>query len=291
MRDAPLGHNGGPLLHKLTTKQKVELIRRIMEMPDLTAAQKCVGVGIVVEADREGSAEVTTKRLQAFASVSDRETVYRATKVLATKNVIQTIKEKGKPNRFRVMPTHVTEAIIEAFHEKRGSRVEPDGLQDGHAVGFDRTSQDQPVGFDRTSRVEPDGLQPTGAKESFPPHPPSKKITTTRGEVENTSAQARAHTREADPVVVNCEAIHGPNFTLSFAAIDQAAALSGISKERARGIAEIIARDWASNGQKPQSPMAVVRRAIQNDRNSEEIHQAQLSKARSGGSAMRTLPR
>src|SRR5690606_39514966 len=95
-----IGHNGGPTLQKLTTKQKVELIRRIMEMPDLTAAQKCVGVGIVVEADREGSAEVTTKRLQAFASVSDRETVYRATKVLATKNVIQTIKEKGKPNRF-----------------------------------------------------------------------------------------------------------------------------------------------------------------------------------------------
>src|SRR5690606_19663457 len=119
-----------------------------------------------------------------------RETVYRATKALAAKNVICTIKEKGKPNRFRVMPTHVTEAIIEAFHEKRSSRVEPDGLHDGHAVGFDRTSQDQPVGFDRTSQVEPDGLQPTGAKESFPPHPPSKKTTLSGGEVENISAHA-----------------------------------------------------------------------------------------------------
>src|SRR5690606_25033461 len=126
--------------------------------------------------------------------------------------------------------------------------------------------------------TDPDRVRvANSAKESFPPHPPSKKTTLSGGEVENTSA----HARGTSLVTVNCEAIYGPNFTLSFAAIDQCAALSGISKERARGIAEICAWDWASNGVKPQAPMAMVRKAIQNDRNSEEIHQAQLAKARS----------
>ncbi len=90
-----IGHNGGPPLHKLTSKQKVELIRRIMEMTDLTPAQKCIGVGIVVESGSDGMAEVTTKRLQVFASVNDRETVYRATKILQSKSVVEPIKEKG----------------------------------------------------------------------------------------------------------------------------------------------------------------------------------------------------
>lgn len=85
----------------------------------------------------------------------------------------------------------------------------------------------------------------------------------------NPCATEAARTRESagsdDLVTVNGSAIHGPNFKLDFPAIDMAAGLVGADKQRARQIAEICARDWAVNGERPRNPMAQVRAAIAAD--------------------------
>ena len=85
----------------------------------------------------------------------------------------------------------------------------------------------------------------------------------------------------ADAVVVNCSAIYGPGFTLDFAAIDMAAKLGGMAPDRARMIAEVMARDWAANGTKPQVPMAMVRKAIASDVNSGQVQEVRKAKAQS----------
>jgi hypothetical protein len=86
--------------------------------------------------------------------------------------------------------------------------------------------------------------------------------------------------KEAGAVVVNCSAIHGPGFTLDFGAIDIAASLVGMSKERARSIAEICARDWVANNKQPQIPMAAVKAAILSDHNSGQVREVRLEKAK-----------
>lgn len=83
----------------------------------------------------------------------------------------------------------------------------------------------------------------------------------------------------ADAVVVNCSAIYGPGFTLDFAAIDMAAQLGGMPSDKARKLAEIMARDWAANGTKPQAPMAMVRKAISSEVNSGQVQEVRMAKA------------
>lgn len=82
----------------------------------------------------------------------------------------------------------------------------------------------------------------------------------------------------ATVVQVNCSAIYGPGFKLDFGAIDMAAGLSGVDIQRARQIAEICARDWAANGVKPSSPMAMVKRAIASDRNQKQTDEARQAR-------------
>jgi hypothetical protein len=83
----------------------------------------------------------------------------------------------------------------------------------------------------------------------------------------------------ADAVVVNCSAIYGPGFTLDFGSIDMAAKLGGMAPERARMVAEMMARDWAANGVKPQVPMAMVRKAIATEINTGQIWEGRKAKA------------
>jgi hypothetical protein len=184
MTDRGIGDNGGPPLQKFTAKHKVDRIREVLEM-DITPSQKCVGIGIIVEADGDGiAAELSTKRLLTYASVSDRETVYRATKVLKEQSVAEAIKVKGKPNSYRVLPPKVIESIVDAYNQSKvdyaelasgspsqpdmGSPVKPDGLGGGHPVGSrpttpvpsNPTGGSNPVGSEPTSRVEPDQVAP-----------------------------------------------------------------------------------------------------------------------------------
>jgi hypothetical protein len=89
----------------------------------------------------------------------------------------------------------------------------------------------------------------------------------------------------ADAVVVNCSAIYGPGFTLDFGAIDMAAQLGGMPPARARMIAEVMARDWAANGTKPQAPMAMVRKAIASDVNSGQVQEVRKGNVSAGSPA------
>jgi hypothetical protein len=152
-------HNGGPPL-AFTAKVKLERIQHIVERTDLTSAQKCVGIGIVVSADKEWVAEVKTAQLQTMASVKDKETVFKATKKLAEIELIAKAHAKGQSGRYNILPPQIIEAVMEALDELQSSRVKPDGVSNPapptSPVGFDRPSPEKPVGFDRTSPVQSD---------------------------------------------------------------------------------------------------------------------------------------
>ena len=90
---------------------------------------------------------------------------------------------------------------------------------------------------------------------------------------------------EADPVHINGVAIHGPGFKIAYAAIDQAAFLIGMPKERARAIAEICAHDWAANNKKPDSPMAMIKKAMKTDFNEGQVQEIKLEKAKATASS------
>lgn len=96
------------------------------------------------------------------------------------------------------------------------------------------------------------------------------------------SATPRAHeaAHEAGQVQLNGVAIYGPGFTIEYAAIDLAAGMIGMSKDRARAIAEICARDWASNNKKPESPMAMIKKAMKSDFNDGQVQEIKLEKAK-----------
>ncbi len=85
---------------------------------------------------------------------------------------------------------------------------------------------------------------------------------------------------EAGQVQLNGVAIYGPGFAIEYAAIDLAAGMIGMSKDRARAIAEICARDWASNKIKPTSPMAKIKRAIMNDHNEGQVQGVRMDAAK-----------
>jgi hypothetical protein len=52
--------------------------------------------------------------------------------------------------------------------------------------------------------------------------------------------------------------------------------------ENARILAELMARDWASRQFKPEAPMAMVKKALINHRNSDEIQAVRVAKEKSG---------
>ena len=158
--------NGGPPDLPLTAKTKLECIRGIIERMDLTSPQKCIGVGIVLSADREWTAEVNTASLQQFASAKDRETVFRATKALDQKAIISKANVRGQGGKYTVMPPSILEAIIEAYGELKSGQAKPDGGSDplptSNAVRSEPTSLSKPVGSGPTSRA------PAPAQIEFP---------------------------------------------------------------------------------------------------------------------------
>jgi hypothetical protein len=179
-----IGANGGPPIEeprpetRLSAKIKLVRIQRILERPDLTSAQKCIGIGIVTAAATNGDSEVSTKLLQAFSSAKDRETVFRATKKLAEVKLIERVSVRGQAGRYRVLPDEVVEAVAAAFEERQrqSGRVKPDGIisdDPSHGtpevVGFMPTTLESgPVKPDRSEpttpesgRVEPVGFNPT----------------------------------------------------------------------------------------------------------------------------------
>ena len=141
-----IGDNGGRPLEKWTAARKLERIKEIM-LTGMSAAQKCIGVGIVVHADTDGiAAEMSTSLLQTIASVKDRETVYRATERLEREHVAAKHRVEGRPNNYRVMSARVMEEIESAFRAQTRPG-EPDGVVGSNPTGA--TAHTRPV--------EPDG--------------------------------------------------------------------------------------------------------------------------------------
>lgn len=168
------GHNGGPPPVSLTPKAKLECIRGILERADLTAIQKCTGVGLVVNADKEWVSEVKTADLQRMASAKDRETVFRATKKLDDEGIISKASSRGQSGRYNILPPKIIEAVIEAYDEMKSSRAKADGITDqvptGNPVGSEPTPPTKPVGLEPTSPTEPDqsSRAPTCAQKENP---------------------------------------------------------------------------------------------------------------------------
>lgn len=145
------GHNGGPPMVPLTAKTKLECIRGVLARADLSAAQKCIGAMMIVQADREWSAEMKTAELQQAASAKDRETVFRATKVLDEKGIISKSSARGQSGKYVVLPPKIIEAVVEAFEEGKSSRAKPDHLERKQSGETGRHNQS--VNTDRKSVV------------------------------------------------------------------------------------------------------------------------------------------
>ena len=183
------GSNGGPPDLPLNARTKLECIRSIVERADLTSPQKCIGVGIVLNAEKDWRAEVKTAQLQLYASVKDRETVFRATKALDDKAIVSKDSKPGQPGRFTVLPPRVVEAIIEAFNDLQSSRVEADRLSESGRVKPDGTSGLLPtghaVGFEPTSQGKPVRSEPTASAPSRAPAPAQIDIKTLSKQEDN----------------------------------------------------------------------------------------------------------
>jgi hypothetical protein len=284
-----VGDNGGPQIKKLTAKGKVERIKEVLDM-DISAAQKCIGIRIIADADADGiTPELSTDDLKRAASVKDRKTVYTATQRLEGKKVAKPVREDGRPNRYLVLQDEVIDAIIDEIdastsaveRQCQQTAVPTDGSAVEHQyqqtapvpVPLNGTTPPAPVPFNGTTPVPSDG---TSAVERHGTSAVERHIR----ERESNTERERERERAKPPVVeVNGSAIYGPGFTLDFGAIDMAAGLSGVPVERARQIAEICARDWAANGTKPASPMAMVKRAIASDRNHKQTDDARAAAA------------
>lgn len=166
---ADIGDNGGPPLEKWTAAKKIERIKQILDT-GLSAAQKCIGVGIVAHADTDGiAAEMSTVLLQTIASVKDRETVYRATDRLEKESVAAKIKKSGAYNSYRVIPARVMQAVEDAYNEAIACRVKPDMHVGSEPTGMhqelSQVEPDMHVGPEPTGTIKADGLVPTGRVE------------------------------------------------------------------------------------------------------------------------------
>lgn len=170
-----IGHNHPPREESLTPAKKVERILSLLDRQDLTSAQKCVGVKIIGEADRDGVAKVRTPELQRAASARDRETVFRATKALGAAG-IEKASGLGQAGRYTVLPERVISAVIEAYEQNKTGRHEPDqstqkrsgqtGRDENYnPVGMIPTGPSEPVGLNGTGRDEPVGMNQTGRDE------------------------------------------------------------------------------------------------------------------------------
>jgi len=120
-------------------------------------------------------------------------------------------------------------------------------------------------------------------KSEYPGPLRSDDFTTDFNKETLSSLPLKAPPEQKGQVQVNGGGIQGPGFRLDYAAIDLTAGIYGMPKERARSIAEICARDWVSNGKMPNSPMAIVKRAIANDFNQSKVNEVRLEAARAAG--------
>lgn len=95
-----------------------------------------------------------------------------------------------------------------------------------------------------------------------------------------------AHARDAgagtdigDGVRLEGDRIHGPGFSISIPQVEMEGALHGMTRERARLAAQVIALQWAAGGFKPDLPAKAVSAALRQRTLNEQIDEFKLSRA------------
>jgi hypothetical protein len=260
---APPNHNGGPPRIPFTPATKLECIKAIVERTDLTSAQKCVGVGLIVTADREWTSFAKTEDLRRMASVKDRETVFAATRTLDQKGIVSKEAKRGQAGKYTVLPPSVVDAIVDAYEQKKTGRVESDQSEPKGSGETGRVNQSDPttfpVGLNRTGRVEPVGSIPTtNAHDAHavvsnnininnnlttthtpltPQNQPRESVCVP-GDGPRSGEEHRGH-----GVYLNCNTVRHKAFSISIEAIAmQLATASGL------GLTFDEAREYAKNG-------------------------------------------
>lgn len=186
--------------------------------------------------------------------------------------------------------TAVVSGSLATTPDAKLAASQPDAIVASEAAATaDANACGQPDGRkpDHVVASQPDAT-PKSDKESFPPYPPSKKPLSLSG-LESEVGDVRE--ADATEVRVNGVAIYGPGFTLDYGAIDLAAGTIGMSKDRARAIAEVCARDWAANGKKPDHPMNFIRATLRTELNRDLIDDVKLAKARGPSQPTKTFRR
>lgn len=166
MSEAGFDHNGGPPAETLTLKRKIDCARAILQRTDLTSAQKCVGLWLVIQSDKDWTSEARTSDLQQAASAKDRETVFRATRDLDAKGIIAKASGRGQGGKYTILPPRVVDAVVEAYDDLKSGRVEADHSQEKWSGETGRVGSGTVVGFNRTGRAKPVGFEPTTSKQS-----------------------------------------------------------------------------------------------------------------------------
>lgn len=261
--DNPLiNHNGGPKLQKFTAKHKVERIKEVLDM-EISAAQKCVGIGVICEADTDWiTPELSAAQLQRYASVKDPETVYRATKRLTTEKVVNPIRVEGRPNRYVVLPSEAIDAALDEIDthaqttpvsSEPPTPIQPEQSDTPPPLRLDRSTpsdpivvvRSEPARSDRTTPIETDRAEPTTPVEPdwFAPSPTHARAdvnninktntyTTDRGEEKDRGCGGKEkpeldlEAEDAEPKASPLEAFNLYNETALRVGIPQAATLT-----------------------------------------------------------------
>lgn len=298
-------HKGGPPDTPLTAKLRLECIRSILDRHELTAHQKCIGAMMVLQADKEWSAEIKTAELAKAASVTDRETVFRATKKLDHLGIISKQSARGQAGKFRVLPPKIVDAVVEAFAELQSSRVNPDQSRTKKSGETGRhkqsVSEDNPVRSEpttlimsvETGPVEPDQSGETGRVQADQPsrvednkinnnynNLPSIKLSPSE---QDTAREGEEHV--GNGVFVNCETVRHAKFTISLKAIELRLC-GAMPMARIKAITTAQAIEWAADLQSgrrsadklPANMAAYIVRSIKREATHDTVAEVQIEK-------------
>jgi SOS-response transcriptional repressor LexA len=271
--------NGGPPIKKLTAQGKVDRVLEVFRMGDISAAQKVIAATFVCMADEDGiTPMISAADLKDYAVVKNQKTVRSAIQKLEEKKIAKPFPNEGKARRYAVLLDEAIDAAIDEIDAPTSAKQWQDQLLEVPAN--DPSQQTVPLPANGTPKTVPlpaNGGGPLPANGGGPlPANGGGQMQRESKDPERENAREEADATES--IKVNGVAIHGPGFKIDFEAVDMASALAGVDTKRGRQIAEICARDWAANGEKPRSPMAVVKRAIASDRNHKQTDEARQTR-------------
>lgn len=218
-----------------------------VDLPDATSAV-CTAVVVPVAALRPGM-------------VDELDAISDATEASATSAAAADAKADAK------LAANEPDAKVDAIPDAKVVAKEPDAKSDFVANQPDAKAEKSPRVYARANKESPSEI--VISKDSL-----------SQSEEQVASAASEG---EEDLVHVNCVKITAPDFVIDLRAVDQLSLLNCLPLERGRTIAEVYAREWAANGNKPTHVMAFLKKMLAGDRNDTAIAEVKLQKAGGGG--------